>query len=411
VVAEAVVWRGAYWRLWSASTAANVGDGIRAAAFPLIAATFSRDPLVVGGLTAAAYLPWLLFGLLGGAVVDRVDRRRLSWTVNAVRALALCALVLGLATGVANVAWLYAAAFVVGIGETLADNAVLTMLPTLVPSEHLDTANGRLVSAQVAGNEFIGPLLGSLLFSYALLLPVAVDAATLGVAAVLLLSLPLASGRAPSTARETGVRNSIREGIRFVRSQPRLRAVVAIGTGVSMADAAWFSILVLYAVETLRLEAGTFGVLLAVGAIGGVLGGVVAGRITRRLGRAPAAAAALAATALAQLVIGVSATVVPVAVMLAVSSAAFAIWNTISVTERHIVTPNALLGRVNATYRTAVVGVAPVGAVLGGLLARQLGLRAPLLAGVVPLLLLAVLAWRRLGEGSAADPHGGGQSG
>ncbi len=395
---SAITWPPPYWRLWSASTAANMGDGVRAAAFPLIAATFSRDPLVVGGLTVAAYLPWLTFGLVGGAVVDRVDRRRLSWTVNAVRTAALAALVVGLASGTANVAWLYAVAFVVGTGETLADNAVLTMLPTLVPTEQLDRANGRLVSAQVAGNEFVGPLLGSVLFSYALLLPVAVDGAALGVATALLLSLPAMSGPAPAVGTRRSVRDSIVEGVKFVRRHRRLRAVVLIGAGLSMADAAWFSLLVLYSEEVLRLEPAAFGALLAVGALGGILGGVLAGRCIARYGRAAAAASALAATAAAQVAIAVTANVPLVAAMLAVTSGAFAIWNTVSATERHVVTPNELLGRVNAAYRTAAIGVAPLGVVAGGLVARGFGLRAPLLIGVVPLLALAALASRRLGD-------------
>lgn len=389
-------WQGPYWRLWSASTATNVGDGIRAAAFPLVAVTFSRDPLVVSGLTVAAYLPWLLFGLIGGAIVDRVDRRRLSWTVNAARAVTLAVLVAGLATDVATVWWLYLVAFIVGIGETLADNATLAMVPSLVPSDQLETANGRLVSAQVAGNEFIGPLLGSLLFSVALLLPVVADGLAMGVAAVLLLTLPTV---APSRQAGDGLvrmRASIVEGLQFVREQPRLRLVLVIGATLSIADAAWFSLLVLLAEQRLDLPSSGFGLLLAIGAVGGILGGMVAGAVIRRVTGGTATAVALTSTAIAQLVIALSTHVVVVGVMLAVTSGAFALWNTVSVTERQRRTPDWMLGRVNATYRTAALGAAPVGAVIGGLVARSLGVTAPLLMGVVPLLLLAVLAGRRL---------------
>ena len=385
-------WQGPYWRLWSASSASNVGDGIRAAAFPLIAASFSQDPLVVGGLTVAAYLPWLLFGLLGGAIVDRVDRRRLSWTVNALRALALAALMGGLAADVATVKWLYAAAFMVGVGETLADNAMLTMVPTLVPAKHLERANGRIVAAQVAGNEFVGPLLGGVLFSWAMLLPVAADGVVLGVAAILLLSLPGATGHGQGTDARTSVRDSIVEGLHFVRGQPRLRAVMMIGTGMSLADAAWFSLLVLYAEQRLVLPASAFGLLLAAGAVGGIVGGALAGRMIARSGRGAAVVGVLVATAGAQLVIAIVSNVATTAVMLAISSAAFAIWNTVSVTERHVVTPHRLLGRVNAAYRTAAIGAAPIGAIIGGLVARHFGLTAPLLAGVVPLFALAAVA-------------------
>ena len=399
-MAGAVAW-SPFGRLWSAAAAANVGDGIRAAAFPLIAVTFTQDPLVVSGLAAAATLPWLLFGLLGGAVVDRVDRRRLAWTVNAARAVVLGGLLVALAADIATVSWLYVAAFVIGIGETLADTAVVSVVPALVPRDELERANGRLVSAEVAGNEFVGPLLGSLLFSAALLLPVAVDAASLAVAAALLFSLP-ATGPPPAHSR-TPVRlgSSVAEGLRVVWRRPRLRAVVGIGAALSFADAAWFSLLVLYAVKTLGLPKEAFGALLAAGALGGVLGGLAAGAITRRVGKGAAAATALILTAVAQLVFATGTVIAVAASMLALSSGAFAIWNTVSATERQVDIPDQLLGRVNATYRTLAIGAAPLGALVGGLLARQLGLTAPLLAGVAPLLLLALLALRALKDDGA----------
>ncbi len=78
-------WRGGFGRLWTAAAVSRFGDGLRAAALPLLAVGLTDSPLLVSLVTAAGYLPWILFGLLGGAVADRVDQRRAMWAVDAVR--------------------------------------------------------------------------------------------------------------------------------------------------------------------------------------------------------------------------------------------------------------------------------------------------------------------------------------
>src|SRR6266508_995924 len=81
-----------YHKLWSAAAISTLGDGVFLAALPLLAATLSRDPLRVSLVTFAGWLPWLLFGLVSGALVDRWDRRRMMWSVDAVRFALLAAI-------------------------------------------------------------------------------------------------------------------------------------------------------------------------------------------------------------------------------------------------------------------------------------------------------------------------------
>lgn len=383
-----------YWRLWCAAALSNLGDGIRAAAFPLLVAFLTRDPAAVAGLSVALHLPWLVLGLPAGVVVDRLDRRHLwTWT-NGGRAATLGLLLLALATGRLDVWGLYALAFLLGTGEILVDGATLAMVPRVVPALALERANGRLLAAEIAGNEFAGPPLGAALFSVAVALPFAANAGALAVAVMLVLSLPavFVPGR---TVPRTRVRTDLGEGLRWLLRHRVLRTVTAVAAVWNLVDTAWFAILVLYAADVLGVGELAFGVLLAVGAVGGIVGALLAPRLSRSLGWRSVLAWALVLAAGTQLALGVASDVVVAGSMLALSSMSFGLGNVVVRTMRQSLVPDELLGRVNSAYRTLAYGGAVLGSIVGGLLATHLGLRAPLLAGV-PVLLVTAFATHRV---------------
>ncbi len=142
-------------KLWTASAVSNVGDGITMAAGPLLIASITDSPALVAGAVFVQQLPWLLFALLSGAYVDRLDRRRLVVTVNLVRAAALTTLALTIATGTVTVAVCYAVLFLLGTGETLADTAMGALLPSVVAPDRLSSANARLYATFTIGNQFV----------------------------------------------------------------------------------------------------------------------------------------------------------------------------------------------------------------------------------------------------------------
>jgi MFS family permease len=387
-----------YWKLWSALALSNLGDGIAAVAFPLLAATLTREPALVAGLMAAELLPWLLVGLIAGAIADRTERRRLLWTVNAVRAALLCCLAVTIAVDALSILLLYAIAFILGVGETIHDAAGHVAVPAVVQSKHLDAANGRLVAAEVFGNEFAGPPLGSYLFALGAVLPFAFNGGALATAVLMVLTLPRLWVPVNGTSHgAAAISHAVREGLGWLRHDPVLRSLTALGAVLSLADSAWFSVFVLYCLNALRLSDAQFGVLLAIGAVGGLLGGVVASNVASWTGRKNALRLSVWVTALSQLVIGLTESVAVAGAMLALSSSAFALWNTVSASLRQERTPPALLGRVSGAYRTLVAGAAPVGAVLGGLVATHLGIRAPFVLGAPVLAIAASLSWRRQG--------------
>ena len=120
-------------KLWTASAVSNLGDGVTLVAGPLLAATLTRDPRLVAGLAVAQRLPWLLFSLVSGALVDRLDRRLLMVRVDAARCAAVGLLGVAVLADAVTLPLLYAVFFALGTAETLFDNASVSILPAVVP--------------------------------------------------------------------------------------------------------------------------------------------------------------------------------------------------------------------------------------------------------------------------------------
>lgn len=132
----------------------NVGDGIRLAAIPLLAAELTSSPVLVSAVTAAQYLPWLSVAPLGGALVDRHDRRRLILMTQAARGAVMIALADLVLADIVAIWHLCVVVFVITAGEIVVDPAVVALVPQIVPEEHLDTANGRISSVEIVTNDF-----------------------------------------------------------------------------------------------------------------------------------------------------------------------------------------------------------------------------------------------------------------
>ena len=165
-------------KLWTANAVSNLGDGVTLVAGPLLAASLTRDPRLVAGLAVAQRLPWLLFSLVSGALVDRLDRRLLMVRVDAARCVAVGLLGVAVLADAASLPLLYVVFFALGTAETLFDNAAVSILPAVVPRAQLARANGRLLGAQMVANELVAPPLGGLLFAAAAAVPFLLDAGT-----------------------------------------------------------------------------------------------------------------------------------------------------------------------------------------------------------------------------------------
>jgi MFS family permease len=374
--------------LFTATTASNLGDGVLLAAVPLLARQVSDDPLVVSSVTVAATLPWLVFGLAAGAVVDRHDRRRAMIVADVVRAAVLAAFALLAASGSPAFVAIIALVFVLGAAETVFDTAAQAILPALVPADRLERANGRLFGAQIASNGFVGPPLGALLFAVSASVPFGIDAATFAVSALLLARIP-ARGRGPRPAgadgtlpaQPTTLRQEVREGLAWLWRHAGVRAFAVGAAVVNLAHTAAMAVVVLLVQDRLHAGDMAFGLALTGAAAGSIVGSQCASWLVERVGRRRAVLAAIGTFSTSLLCVGLAPTVALVAVGLAAFGAAGEVWNVVAVSYRQALVPDHLLGRVMATYRVIAYGAMPVGAALGGAVAAVAGVRATFVVG------------------------------
>lgn len=397
----------AYWRLWWATAVDNLGNGAFAAAVPLLAVTVTDDPRLISIVTAATYLPWLLFSLPVGAMVDRRDRVVLMWSSQAAQAVIVGGVAVLAAFGQVGIPQLVVMAFGLGLGAVVFGNASQAILPDLVPSESLHKANGNQYTVTMLGQLFLGPPAGSLLFGLAVALPFGMDAASFALSAALLATLPR---RRVDRAELPSVRTAIVDGLRWL-SHHRLLRTLALLLGVNTFCFQLANVtLVLLATQVMHLRAGEYGLLLAAAAVGSVLGGLVNARIIDKVGELPALLAALGANVVVFEAIGLSPDAVVLGVLLGVNGFLTTMWNVITVSLRQRVVPADLLGRVNSVYKVLGWGLIPLGALAGGLLAHQFGLRAPYpIAGAIRGLALfaALPVLLNAGRAAAATPTAG----
>ena len=387
-----------YWKLFSAGLVSNLGDGVVAAALPLVAAALTRDPVLFAGVAVAGRIPWLLFALQAGALADRVDRRWMMGTVNVVRFLLMGALGIAILGDWATIWLLYVITFLLGSAEVVFDTSAQAILPRIVTDrDQLERANGLMFGAEVTANQFVGPPLGGFLFAVAASLPILLDAGTFVISAVLIFALTgsYAVRRDPAPASATTIRQDIREGLSWLWSHRLLRTLALLLGAMNGLWSMAGAILALFALEILGVGEVGFGLLLAAGAAGSVLASVLAGRIVDRLGRGRTLWITLISSAVGPFAQGLTSDAVVFALLAALFGFAAVVWNVITVSLRQTIIPDGLLGRVNSVYRFIGWGSMPVGALAGGVVADAFGLRAPFLAAGA-LMLLALLPAARV---------------
>lgn len=373
------------------------------AALPLLAASLTRDPFLVALLHFARFVPWLLFSLLSGALVDRVDRRHLMWQVDIFRAVVIGVLGFLVATDRAGLPALFVAAFLLGTAGTLFDNASQAILPSIVDRAHLARANGRLFGAQVATNQLAGPPLGGVLFAATAATPLLADSASFVVAAVLVATIPGhfrsarpapgadagAGDRAGLTLAE-GIGRDIGEGLGWLWRHQVLRTLALVMGAVNLLYEAAIAVLVLFAQDRLGLGDAGYGMLLTCFAVGSGIASLTAERLIARLGAGRALVLSLAVMGTSQMAFGLSSTAWLAGMTGVGVGFALITWNVIAVSLRQAIIPDHLLGRVNSAYRFLGSGAIPLGALAGGLLAERYGLRAPFVLGGLGTLAIAM---------------------
>ena len=334
-----------------------------------------------------------MFVLIAGALADRLDRRRTMIGVSILRTVVALVIALTIVTDTDSLWLLYVTAFVLGVGETLFDTAAQSVMPSIVRRDDLSKANGRLYAVELTMNQFVGPPIGGFLAGVAIAFAFAGSALAFAFAAV---ALALLTGSfKPVRAETAGPRPSvvadIKEGLRYLWNHRLLRTLAIMVGTMNLASSATFAVFVLYAVSPgpMGLDEFGFGVLMTGMAIGSLFGSLVVERVERVMGRAKLLTSAVIINAITVAIPGLTPNPWIVGASFAVAGVGIVMWNVVTVSLRQRIVPDALLGRLNASYRLLAWGSQPIGALLGGLLAQWLGLPAVfIIAGVVVALLL-----------------------
>lgn len=382
------VWRQpGFALLWAGEGTSQLGAQLAAIAMPIIAVTMLHaTDAEMGYLTAAQTAAFLLVALPAGAWLDRSAKRHVMIVADLVRAAAIAVIPLLAILGRLEIWHLVVVGLVVGVATVCFDVGYQSFVPVLVDDGHVGDANGVLEATaqtmRLGGPAIAGALLGILAAPIVLLA---------NVAGFVVSALALSGIRDGEVVRPKHDRQhllvEIGEGIRFVAGNDLLRRIVATVALSNLGSIIVTTLLPIAILRILGIDPLLFGAIMSVGAIGGLAGSVLATRIARAIGEGPA-------IAWSTVVFAASASLLPLAVLVPDAAVALLmvgeaivgftvlVFNIVQVTARQRLCPTPLLGRMNASIRTVVWGVMPIGALVAGGLGTALGTVAAMWIGV-----------------------------
>jgi MFS family permease len=375
-----------FLRLWSAQTISQFGTQISLLALPLAAIlVLDASAFEVALLGAIEFLPFLLFALPAGVWVDRLRRKPILVVADLVRAGALASVPAAYALDALTIWQLYVVGFVTGIGTVFFDVAYQSYLPSLVERTGLVEGNSKLEvsrsAAQLAGPGLAGLLVGAIGAPYAIL----VDAISY-LASTLLLVRIRRREEIPQRSGTRSMRREIAEGLRYVLGH-RLWRPIAVSVAIAnFFNTLAFSIILVYFVRELDFSAQTIGIVLALSNLGWLGGAVAASRISGRLGVGPTLVGSAILFGPALVLVPAAPQSMPIPFIVAgliLATFGGVVFIVTGLSFQQAVTPDHILGRLNATRRFIVWGVIPLGSLAGGILASQIGLRETLWVGTI----------------------------
>jgi MFS family permease len=372
-------------KLWIATTISLFGTPFTRLAVPLIAVLMLQaSPSEMGLLSALQTVPFLLFGLVAGVWVDRVRRRGVLIAGDLGRALVLATLPLSALAGVLSMPLLYAVSFLFGVLTVFFDVAFQSYVPAIVRRTALVEANSKLEMSSSTAQVMAPGLAGFIVHALSAPIAVVIDAGSFVVSAAFI-GLIRAKEPAPDEAGAP-LLTGVRDGIVAVFGNRLLRAIAGCSATINLFASAISALSILYASRELALTPAAIGMSLTIGNVGAVVGALLAAKLASRLGVGPLIIAAAMLGAIS-----------PIPMILATPSSAFTllilsqilfsfaspVYDINQVSLRQAITPQRLLGRMNATMRFLVWGSMPIGSLLGGELGEWLGLRTALALATV----------------------------
>jgi MFS family permease len=375
--------------VWAGQTISLCGSQVTTLAFPLTAILVLKASAVqMGFLQAAQFAPFLLVGLFVGVWVDRFRRRPIMIVADLGRFVLLSFIPLAAFFHFLNINEMYLIAFLAGILTIFFDVAYRSYLPSLIDRNKLMDGNSKLeLTSSMA--QLAGPGLGGMLVQF-FTAPISllVDAFSFAVSA---LSLGMVRTSEPPVARaaeKPKMMKEIAQGLKVLLGNPILGPLVWSSINVTLFANIFSVVYILYAIYTLHLSPVLLGLIYAVAGVGAIPGAMINQWVTNRFGLGLTLMLTLFINGCAALLVPLAAGSQPVVVTILIASQvatglATVIWNIDQLSVRQTLTPDALLGRVNGSYRFLVWGAIPIGSLIGGVLGTVLGLHLTLFIGAI----------------------------
>ena len=374
----------AFNRMWASSIISNLADGVMLAAVPLLAISLTDSPVLISLIGAMVMLPWLLFAIPIGAIVDRVDRRYIFAGANASRSAVVGVLALLIALDHVTIFWLLAAAFIIGVCEVAADTTAQSLIPQILEEKDFEKGNSRLQISETVIQGFIGAPISGFIYAAAIYLPFFINSLGFAISALLALTIPV---KYLQDIRQEGEEKTERRfvadmkfGIAYLFNQKVLRRLVVTTATIGLCYAMGSATMVLFIIKELGLQERFFGVILAIQGVGAILGALVASRTSSKFGRSKVMTFAIVASSAVLLIQGFSPNIYIFVALATFGGFVISQWNILLMATYQTVIPKELYGRIHGTRRTLVWGAMPLGSLLGGVLAN-FSLRLPLYVG------------------------------
>ena len=374
----------AFNRMWASSIISNLADGVMLAAVPLLAISLTDSPVLISLIGAMVMLPWLLFAIPIGVMVDRVDRRFILAGANASRSAVVGILALLIATDHVTIFWLLAAAFIIGVCEVAADTAAQSLIPQILDEKDFEKGNSRLQISETVIQGFIGAPISGFIYAAAIYLPFFINSLGFAISALFALSIPvkylqdLRVDDADKTPKHFV--EDMKFGIAYLFNQKVLRRLVVTTTTIGLCYSMGSATMVLFIIKELGLAEKYFGIIMAIQGVGAIAGSLVASRTSSKFGRSKVMTFAIIASSAVLLIQGFSPNIYIFVALATFGGFVISQWNILLMATYQTVIPKELYGRIHGTRRTLVWGAMPIGSLLGGVLAN-FSLRLPLYVG------------------------------
>lgn len=384
------LWRNRdYMLLWGGQVISSTGTQVSTLAFPLLILAITRSPALAGFAGALRALPYLLFSLPAGALLDRWDRKRTMIVCDIGRALAMASIPIALLIGHLTVVQLFLATTVEGTLYVFFNIAEAACLPRVVPRAQLPEATAQNMATESI-TFLVGPSLGGALYQLIRTVPFLADAISY-VASVLSLFLTKTSFQEKREEEHRKLWIEIHEGLSWLWHHPLIR-FIALLTGGGNLISAGYTLIIIVLAQQMHASSFTIGLIFTIGGIGGILGAVIGPALQKRFRFGAVIITTSWMFALAWPLYAIAPNVVVIGIISAISFVGGPIYNVVQFSYRSALIPDQLQGRVNSVFRLIAFGGQPLGLALTGLLIQDLGVIQTILIFSAVEILLALSA-------------------